>query len=415
MASLSGIRVLDWTSMAAGPGAAALLSDHGASVIKVETPKGDPWRKVLLKDQPERSFGSVFEHDNRGKQSITLDLTCKAGRDVFHSLLAKTDVLVCNVRVAGTQRLGLDYESLHSKYPQLIYAHITAWGREGPMVNAPGYDAGAFWAATGMLNTLRSKEGSLPILPGAGGDHATSLSLVAGIALALFHRTRTNTGTLVDVSLLRSGLWCNGMYLSIASASPKTIQALKNPNRIGPTFRGYITKDQETIHLLGYQTKRHIPNFLKALNVATLPSNFELNALFLTKTANEWENIFDLNNVWYTRVMDIDVIAAQTEHPVSERSSGDMSRVPEQIEATHGFLKSGRLNGKGVLVASPIRIGDGLGQVNEPTFNEVPMAPELGEHINQVLLEIGWSMNDIDRYRKNGAFGGGVVVVKSKL
>ena len=87
--------------MAAGPGAAALLSDHGASVIKVETPKGDPWRKVLLKDQPERSFGSVFEHDNRGKQSITLDLTCEAGRDVFHSLLAINMVFIRCLKIVN--------------------------------------------------------------------------------------------------------------------------------------------------------------------------------------------------------------------------------------------------------------------------------------------------------------------------
>ena len=152
--------------MAAGPGAAALLADHGANVIKIETPSGDPWRRVLLKDQPKsRTFGSIFEQDNRGKRSICLDLNNDAGKQVFHLLLAKTDVLVCNVRVKGTQRLGLDYETLKIQYPSLIYAHITAWGRQGPMTNAPGYDAGAFWAGTGMLDTLRSQDnGRLPII-----------------------------------------------------------------------------------------------------------------------------------------------------------------------------------------------------------------------------------------------------------
>ena len=119
---LDGVRVLDWTSMAAGPGATAVLADFGATVIKVEPPKGDPWRRILRVHQTGRpqSFGSVFEHDNRGKRSIALDLSCPAGRVAFLLLLDSCDVLVTNVRVAGTQRLGFDYETLRSRYPQLM-------------------------------------------------------------------------------------------------------------------------------------------------------------------------------------------------------------------------------------------------------------------------------------------------------
>ena len=395
--------------MAAGPGAAALLADHGANVIKIETPSGDPWRRVLLKDQPKsRTFGSIFEQDNRGKRSICLDLNNDAGKQVFHLLLAKTDVLVCNVRVKGTQRLGLDYETLKIQYPSLIYAHITAWGRQGPMTNAPGYDAGAFWAGTGMLDTLRSQDnGRLPTLPGASGDHATSLALFSGINLALFHRERTGAGNLVDVSLLRSGLWCNGMYLAVASASKKGIQSIKDPNRIGPTFRGYVTKDLQTIHLLGYQTGRHLPYLLKALQLTKVPSNTELDQIFKTKTALEWEDIFDLENVWYTRIMDIADIAAQAETPnLGVRFGGKMSQVPEQIDRTNAFYKGGRLAGTGsVLVASPIRLGHGLGGENEPSPLDVPLAPDLGSGTDSILTEIGISLKDIERMRSDGAFG----------
>ena len=394
--------------MAAGPGASALLADFGATVIKVETEKGDPWRKVLTRSG--RSFGAVFEHDNRGKQSVVLDLTCKAGIRAFHLLLGTVDVLVCNVRVAGTQRLGLDYETLCKRYPRLIYAHITAFGREGPMTNAPGYDAGAFWASTGMLDNLRSLDnGRLPMLPGAAGDHATSLALVAGISLALYHREKTGEGKLVDVSLLRSGLWCNGMYLSAASDNNAVVDALKNPQRIGPTFQGYLTSDGQTIQLLGYQTGRHLPVLMRALgNLQKKPTVAQVGAIMQTKSAHEWEIIFDAEDVWYTRVMDLVDIASQAEIPnkKKKKTSGKMSQIPEQIYQTHGFYKGGRLTGTGAgLVASPMRLGSGLGGVNEPSMKIVPLCPELGEHTRSTLLSIGLSIEEISHLEKEGAFG----------
>lgn len=156
---LAGTKVVDWTTMAAGPGATAVLADFGADVIKIESVKGDPWRKVGLAPQLAAMQGSVvstgseaapqhsriFESDNRGKRSIALDLSTTAGVRAFKALCKTADVLVTNVRVAGTQRLGLDYETLQAEFPRLTYAHITAWGRSGPMRDAPGYDAGAFW------------------------------------------------------------------------------------------------------------------------------------------------------------------------------------------------------------------------------------------------------------------------------
>ena len=216
---LAGVRILDWTTMAAGPGATAMLSELGATVDKIEAPQGDPWRSVGV----ERKHGvsCVFEFDNRGKRSVTLDLTTAAGQVAFKTLLRRADVLVTNVRPESARRLGLDYASLERSYPKLVYAHLTAWGRHGPMRDAPGYDAGAFYAATGMLDLMRPDDtdgAAFPRLPGAAGDHATSLALVSAIALALFGRQRTGKGRLVDVSLLRTGLWCNGMMLSAAAA-----------------------------------------------------------------------------------------------------------------------------------------------------------------------------------------------------
>lgn len=480
-AILAGIRVLDWTTMAAGPGATAVLADFGATVIKVEPPKGDPWRKVLLDQQQprrplkhstkpkRRTFGSVFEHDNRGKRSVAVDLSCPAGIRAFHMILASCDVLVTNVRMAGTQRLKLDYESLRLRYPSLIYAHVTAWGRAGPMRDAPGYDAGAFWAATGMLdilagqntgsagNTLSDSEGSVddcktgttkeeqaaasmvaglpPPLPGAAGDHSTSMALVAGIALALFHRSRTGgAGKLVDVSLLRAGLWANSMFLSFASATPPSVasQVLRNPHRVGPTFRAYRCRDGETIHLLGYQTNRHTPPLLRALRRDTLPtSSAAMNRLFLEHPTSEWEQRFDKEGVWYTRVAKIDRrddllglpgttnsssnAGSDSDADASSRRSpayrGNMSRVAEQVQATQGFLRGSHLSDGAVLISSPLDLNEGLG-VGATCLDELsqvsrlaPVAPEIGEHTAEVMAEAGVSVTEFRKLQDAGAFG----------
>jgi len=143
--------------------------------------------KEFSEDGTGREFGPFFDHDNRGKHSVTLDLQTSAGLESFELLLSKSDVLVTNIRVSGIQRLGLDYDSVKTRHPRLIYAHLTAWGRSGPMRDAPGYDVGAFWAGSGMLDLLRASDHQkeMPRLPGGSGDHATSMSLSCEIHFAL--------------------------------------------------------------------------------------------------------------------------------------------------------------------------------------------------------------------------------------
>jgi crotonobetainyl-CoA:carnitine CoA-transferase CaiB-like acyl-CoA transferase len=308
--------------------------------------------------------------------------------------------------MAGTQRLGLDYETLRQRYPRLIYAHLTAWGREGPMRDAPGYDAGAFWAATGMLDLMRESDAEgkgLPRLPGAAGDHATSLALVAGVGLALFNRGRTGQGRLVDVSLFRTGLWCNGMFLSGAAASPDTAQNVRDPARLGATFRSYTCRDGAVVQLLGYQPNRHAPALLRATGLAELPSDLsELDALFATKDAAEWEAIFDEEGVWYTRVMRFEDVLGGV-----GVAGGKMSQAARQAAETGAFL-TGKSETRGfAVVASPISVGDGIGAHNEPPSGAqgTARAPLLAEHLDAVMAEAGVSADDMAEMKAQGAFG----------
>jgi hypothetical protein len=231
---LAGIRVVELSTMAAAPAAAAVLADLGAEVIKIESPSGDPWRTTGVKYRPGVEYGVMFEHDNRGKQSVVLDLKQGAGMKAFKQLLGGADVLLTNVRKRGLLGLGLDYESVAAEFPQLIYCHLSAWGRSGPKENNPGYDTGAYASASGIMEFFRpSDTAKLSRWPVGLGDHSTAMNLVGGIALALFHRTRTGVGQLVDVSLLRSGIWANALSLVAAETSKSWSNELRQEMHMG--------------------------------------------------------------------------------------------------------------------------------------------------------------------------------------
>ena len=134
---LQGVKVAEFSQIIAGPFAGVLLSDLGADVIKVEPPRGDPWRRPAVGAQGEQR---VFIAVNRGKRSITLDLASEAGRAAVHRLAEYVDVITTNYRPDVPAKLGIDYETLSKINPRLIYCEVTAYGSEGPDSHLPGYD-----------------------------------------------------------------------------------------------------------------------------------------------------------------------------------------------------------------------------------------------------------------------------------
>ena len=164
----------------------------------LEEPGGDMWRKAgtgFGKEGRSNAWGGPFDQQNHGKRSVTLDLKSPDDMAVFKALLKNADVFVTNVRRAGLERLGIDYPQIKAQLPHLVYCHLNAWGRAGPKQADPGYDYGPFWSASGLADFIRSDDSSdPPRFPGAIGDLTTAMTLVAGIALALFQRVRTGEG-----------------------------------------------------------------------------------------------------------------------------------------------------------------------------------------------------------------------------
>eukprot|EP00656_Telonema_subtile_P029841 TRINITY_DN32907_c0_g1_i1.p1 TRINITY_DN32907_c0_g1~~TRINITY_DN32907_c0_g1_i1.p1 ORF type:complete len:367 (-),score=93.97 TRINITY_DN32907_c0_g1_i1:96-1196(-) len=335
---LEGLRVLELATVVAAPSAGAILCDLGASVIKVEHPKAPDyvraWRK---RDEPSQTadpehfgqgVGSGFTQFNRGKRGITLDYSKPEGLAILKELLGLSDVFITNVRLKALHKYGLDYQSLCGEFPRLIYAHLSAWGQHGPRRDDPGYDVGAFYAYSGLMELCRSSdEAPLPRYPAAFGDALTGTQLVAGIALALLHRKQTNCGQLVDVSLLRAGVWSMSHPI-VAHAAGNGFAAGPKPHIRGSTVIGerasFVTdgafkcKDGRWVLLLGIESKRHWTKTIRVLGLEQLPDKWPgprgldwvaatamADQVFAQKTYGEWHQLFEAADIWHTPILSL--------------------------------------------------------------------------------------------------------------
>ncbi|MDP7240916.1 MAG: CoA transferase, partial [Dehalococcoidia bacterium] len=194
--ALDGLRVLELGHWVAVPSACAILGDWGAEVVKVEDPvMGDPMRGLRSVDGV--SVGEVnywFEQVNRNKKGVALDLRYDSGKNVLRHLIQKSDVLVSNFKVAALERLGLPYDIVARLNPQIVYAVLTGFGREGQERDKPGYDYSAFWARGGAMSKMGEPDSAPPPQRPGMGDNVTSMLIAGAISAALVARGRTGVG-----------------------------------------------------------------------------------------------------------------------------------------------------------------------------------------------------------------------------
>ena len=169
----SGLKVVDLASFIAGPGAAVILSDFGAEVIKVEPPTGDLWRMLYkVPPQPHARDNYPWHLNNRNKRGMAVDLKSPHAVKILERLARWADVMIVNTPHPARKRLKLEYDDVAAWNPRLIYADLTGYGDKGPDANLPGFDITAYWARSGLLSLTRDA-GAPPTLPVAGsGDHA---------------------------------------------------------------------------------------------------------------------------------------------------------------------------------------------------------------------------------------------------
>ncbi len=206
---LHGVRILEFTEIIAGPFGGMLLADMGADVIKIEPPWGDPWRHAApIQPGESKTFISL----NRGKRSLTLDLTKPESGEVVRRLVLETDVVIINYRPDVPYNLGIDYETLSAINPALIYCENTAFGRSGPHSQRPGYDIIA-QAMTGLMASEDKIHDGVPqqVQSTPVADFSTGIATAWSVCAALYHRERSGKGQKIETNLLGSALAAQSM------------------------------------------------------------------------------------------------------------------------------------------------------------------------------------------------------------
>jgi crotonobetainyl-CoA:carnitine CoA-transferase CaiB-like acyl-CoA transferase len=387
---MAGVKVVELTAWVAGPATAGILADWGAEVVKIEPPNGgDPYRSfysaaagIALPINP------MFELDNRGKRSIAVDLGTAEGREVALRTIGGADVFVSNLRLRALEHAGLDPASLLPRFPRLVYALATGYGLEGAERDRAAYDAGAFWGRAGIGATLAPAGGEPPFPRTGFGDHATAVALAGGVGAALFARERSGRGQLVTTSLLRAGLYLVGADTNQVlrlGIPPIPLERRAMPN---PLCTFYRTRDGRWIFLLGLQADRHWPDLVAAVDrpawrddpryvdIHARKEHFreliaDLDAVFAARPYDEWAERLDRAGMWWAPVQTIEAAV----------------RDP-QAAASGAFIDVPTAEGAARMLATPVDFGD-----HRPTA--VRMAPENGQHTEEVLLELGYDWDAI--------------------
>src|SRR5262245_23988570 len=260
----SGLKVVDFSSFVAGPGAAVILSDFGADVIKVEPPTGELWRNGnKFSPQPFAKDPYQWHQNNRNKRGLALDLKSPDAQKVVERLVKWADVFIVNTPHPARKKLKLEYEDVVQWNPRLIYADLTGYGEKGADANLPGFDITAYWSRSGLLSVTRDA-GAPPTWPFSGtGDNPTAVVIFAAIVMGLYRRERTGKGAYVSTSLLASGAWTTSLGISAALAGAKlALHDRKSP----PSVVTNVYKSADGVWFLLALTPDKVPALLAAID-----------------------------------------------------------------------------------------------------------------------------------------------------
>ncbi|MBA4040658.1 MAG: carnitine dehydratase [Sphingobium sp.] len=290
---LSGVKVVDLTSVVFGPYATQTLADLGADVIKVESPPAGDVFRWAGKPGATPGMGPGFMALNRGKQSVVLDLKNPDDLAVMMALLADADVFVSNVRGQGMERLGLDYDSVRRVRPDIIYVHCVGFGQDGPYADLPAYDD-VIQAASGATSLSKRVDGGAAprFIPSLIADKVSGLHGVYAVLAALIHRMRTGEGQLVEVPMLEAFTHfillehLGGMTFDPPNA-PSCYARQVDPNRQPfPTSDGYVAiAAYGDRHWLALFELLGASAFLEQPALATTPDRFRNMALMYREVA----------------------------------------------------------------------------------------------------------------------------------
>ncbi|WP_068164796.1 CaiB/BaiF CoA transferase family protein [Rhodococcus phenolicus] len=399
MKPLEGIRVLEVAMYGFVPSAGAVLAEWGADVVKIEhSVTGDPQRglRQVGRMRVEGDPNPNVEHANRGKRSIGLDMGSDEGREVLLELARRSDVFLTSFLPQARTKFGIDVDDIRAVNPSIVYARGSALGPRGVESDRGGYDMTAFWARGGIAATITPPgvEGMIAPPGPAFGDTISGTNLAGGVAAALLKRERTGETSVVDVSLLGSGLWSMGHGVALSLHLDEHMVAPVPGAHGAPTnpLSGlYATSDNRYLSFVMLQPAkfwadvcRHIdrpelvddPRFANAEQIAahTEEAVAILREVIAQRTLAEWtERFATLAGPW---------APVQDSLQVSDDA---------QIRSNEYIVKAGELE----LVANPVQF--------DVTAPETGPAPEFAAQTEEILLEIGLDWDRIIALKTAGA------------
>ncbi len=404
-APLEGIRVLEVAAWTFVPAAGATLADWGATVIKVENPlTGDPQRALmtsgLLGPGGAQKINFMIEQPNRSKRSIGIDISKPEGRELLLKLAKESDVFLTNCLPSVRKKLGIDLEDIRAANPDIIYVRGHGQGSKGEDADRGAYDGAAFWSRGSVGDVFTPKDRAYPISQTpAFGDLIGAQNIAGGVAAALFKRERTGETSVVDVSLMGSAMWLMspGIVAADTLGMEMRVNDGKRENTTNPLVGYYKTKDNRFLTLVMLQSDRFWDELCEVIgrNDIRTDERFkdstarrqnaaacvaELDATFGQRTLDEWcETLKGIQGVW-----------------APMQTAKEILKDPQALENNYLIdvkTQDGSTSFK--LVANPVQ------------FDEIPpkitAAPELGQHTEELLLELGLEWEEIERYKEAGA------------
>jgi len=385
---LDGVKILDLSTVLLGPYAGQIMGDLGADVIRVESPQSDVTR--WSGDATAPGFGHLFLNANRNKRSLCLDLKQDDAKKILTELIKDTDVLLHNIRLEGIERLGFGYEAVKAIKPDIVYVHAVGFGSDGPYAGRPAYDDLIQAAGGGMtLGAYIDGDEDPKMLPTLVADKTSGLHCAYALLAALFHRERTGEGQYVEVPMLESFV----SFLMLDHMANRIYEPergipgyhkVANPNRRPyKTSDGYIyimpfgENAWSTLFTLGDSDISGDDPMFKDMEqmLANLPRIYAaMHEMTKQKTTDEWYKLLSEHDIPAMFVNDID-----------ELMDDPHLQAVDMFESRPHHRETGYISTK-----QPIK------------FSETPASirrdpPGMGEHNREILHEIGYSDEEIDR------------------
>lgn len=393
---LKGIRVVDFTVAGAGPAAGKMLADWGADVIKIEPLTGEAGRvtglTLGLRADAEENPHEELKDGN--KRSIPLNLKTEHGREVMDKLLDTANIFISNYRLRALRKLGLDYESMSTRHPQIIWGILTGFGTEGPVADNPGYDTVAFWARSGAMIDL-CESGEVPLTPPfALGDFGTAGTLAGACAACLYQQAKTGKGEKVMVSLYGQAIWDNSAIMQAEYHGNMWPKSRKNPDStLRNTFK---CKDGTWVMISILSYERFYSAMCHAIGRDDLINDTRFNTevamrdhkaemmeildpAFLTKDYAEWDRLLNEGDIAHDRINHI----------------ADTITDEQAIANNYVYKFRNRDNTEDLIVSTPVKFGN-------PDPIEHRNAPLLGEHTVELMKELGYTEDQIRAYIMEG-------------